>query len=425
MRILLTGANGFIGKYLLAHLRGAGHQVVPAVRNPQESPAATDETPLAVDFNHDISPDDWLPRLKGIDAVINCAGVLQESRGQSINAIHSLAPRALFSACQQAGVRRVVQISAISAEAAAGTAYAATKLQADEFLKTCDLDWVIVRPSLIYAAGAFGGTAMLRALAALPCVLPLAGKGDQVFQPIHISDVARCISRILADSTLRKIVIDPVGPHTMTLRDLLLSLRAWLGYRRVPVIEVPLPVIRALARMGDVFGGTLNTTALRQLEFGNCGDVVAFTHVTGIRPLQWADALQAEPSQWQDRWHARLFFLRPALRCVLALLWLASGLIGVLQPVLHSTVATMGLPVQWGSLLALLACVADIAIGVALLWRWKPQIMAAVQLGMIGAYTLFLSFALPGLWLDPFGPLLKNLPLMAAVLVLAALEQDR
>jgi len=377
MRILLTGANGFVGKYLLAHLRGAGHQVIPAVRKPltdppenpaHQSPAAADETPIAVNFNDDVNPDVWLPRLKGIDVVINCAGVLQQSRGQSIDAIHALAPRALFTACQQAGVRRVIQISAISADAAAGTAYAATKQQADEFLKTCDLDWVIVRPSLIYAAGAFGGTAMLRALAALPFALPLVGKGDQVFQPIHISDVARCINGILAGNTLCKVVIDPVGPQTMTLRTILLSLRAWLGYRRVPVIEVPLPVIRALARMGDVFGGTLNSTALRQLEFGNCGDAVAFSRVTGIQPMQWADALQAEPSQWQDRWHARLFFLRPVLRFVLALLWLASGVIGLLQPVqtLHSLSTAMGLSAQWGSLLAQLACVADIAIGVAL-----------------------------------------------------------
>ena len=72
MNILLTGANGFIGRYLLAGLQAAGHHVVPAVRYPAETdrllPAARS---IKVDFNRDIRPSDWSPRLTGIDAVIN------------------------------------------------------------------------------------------------------------------------------------------------------------------------------------------------------------------------------------------------------------------------------------------------------------------------------------------------------------------
>jgi nucleoside-diphosphate-sugar epimerase len=122
MNVLLTGANGFIGRYLIAALIGAGHHVVPAVRRPSDTdlllPAAAS---IAVDFNHDTRPDDWIPRLAGIDAVINCAGILQARGWQSITSIHATAPIALFTACRRAGVRRVIQISAISADAA-GTA---------------------------------------------------------------------------------------------------------------------------------------------------------------------------------------------------------------------------------------------------------------------------------------------------------------
>src|SRR6185295_13448299 len=122
MRILLTGANGFIGRTLLARLVGAGYDVIPAVRNPAQMDAIVGKSPvLAVDFNRDITPEAWTPRLAGIDAVINCAGILQGRRGQSIDAIHNRGPRALFAACAAAGVRRVIQISAISATAGAGT----------------------------------------------------------------------------------------------------------------------------------------------------------------------------------------------------------------------------------------------------------------------------------------------------------------
>jgi uncharacterized protein YbjT (DUF2867 family) len=99
MKVLLTGANGFLGRYILAALLKAGHDVVPAVRNTVQadrllpSPAS-----IHADFNRDIRKEDWLPRLDGIDAVINCAGILQGSVSQSIDAIHSKAPQVLFSA---------------------------------------------------------------------------------------------------------------------------------------------------------------------------------------------------------------------------------------------------------------------------------------------------------------------------------------
>jgi uncharacterized protein YbjT (DUF2867 family) len=104
----------------------------------------------------------WTPRLQGVDAVINCAGILQGGRGQSIEAVHHLGPRALFDACVGSGVRRVIQISAISADEAAGTAYASSKKSAEDALRSLDLEWVILRPSLVYARGSYGGTCSVR-----------------------------------------------------------------------------------------------------------------------------------------------------------------------------------------------------------------------------------------------------------------------
>src|ERR1041385_5107955 len=103
MRILLTGANGFLGRYLLARLIDAGHEVVPAVRNPAETDRLLSRrASIRVDFNNDTASEIWLPRLAGIDAVINCVGILRGTRRQSIEAVHSGAPRALFRACEMA-----------------------------------------------------------------------------------------------------------------------------------------------------------------------------------------------------------------------------------------------------------------------------------------------------------------------------------
>jgi uncharacterized protein YbjT (DUF2867 family) len=428
MRILLTGANGFIGRYLLGRLSAAGHAVVPAVRRPAETdrllPAPAS---IAVDLNRDTAAAAWRPRLAGIDAVINCAGILQGRPGQSIAAIHDAAPRALFEACRAVGLRRVIQISAISAEPAAGTAYALTKHAADTALAASDLDWVILRPSLVYAEGAYGGTALFRALAAMPFAIPVVGDGRQLFRPIHVDDLAAAVLAILERPAIRRQVIDPVGPDALELGTLLADLRRWLGLPAAPLLHVPVPLVRLAARLGDLAGGPLSTTAMRQLAFGNSGALEPFVAATGVQPRRWRDALLARPAQPQDRWHARLTLLRPLLRLALAALWLGSGLIGLLQPAAATAAILAGLDLGPAAArgLATLACAADLAIGVALLARWRPGLLAQLQLLLVAGYSLALTVAVPALWADPFGPLLKNLPILAAIAVLAVLERER
>ena len=391
MRILLTGANGFIGRYLLARLIAAGHEVVPAVRRPAETDALLPApASIKVDFNTDIYSDVWVPRLANIDAVVNCAGILQGGLNQSITAVHEEAPIALFEACRTAGVRRVIQISAISAEESAGTAYAATKRAADRHLAACDLDWVILRPSLVYAAGAYGGTALLRALAALPWITPVPDRGDQVFQPIHVDDLAATVLRVLAEPAITRVTIDPVGSEILTLREIVVALRRWLGFGAARIIMVPLPLIRVLARVGDLVGGTLNTTALKQLLHGNAGPVELFTAATGIRPRRFAEALLAEPAQVADRWQARLYFLRPVLRWSLAAYWLVGGLHGAL---------------------ALDLRVLGLLIGLALLAKWRPVLLALAQIALLPLMAVENYVVVPAM--------------AAAALVLAALERER
>lgn len=150
MRILVLGAYGTIGSAVLTRLHQDGHAVVGLGRS---AAAAHRRFPFAVwieaDFHRMRTAEDWRPLLVGFDAVVNCVGAFQSSRRDRLDLIHMEAPAALFSACEQAGVRRVVHISAIGAEPESPTEFGRTKAAAEAALRTSALDWLILRPGVI------------------------------------------------------------------------------------------------------------------------------------------------------------------------------------------------------------------------------------------------------------------------------------
>jgi uncharacterized protein YbjT (DUF2867 family) len=430
MRILVAGANGFIGSHIVAALLSRGYAVTGCVRKPDAwrrrwpSCAA-----IACDFNRDTAPEIWLPRLAGIDAVVNAAGILSERGGQSHAKVHVAAPAALFEACRRAGVRRVVHISALGADAAAGTDYARSKRSAEEALAATDLDWIILRPSLVYGGGAYGGTALMRGLAALPFALPVVGEGSQAFCPLHMDDLVRAVCRFLEPDAPTRTRLDAVGPEAKTLREILVGLRAWLGLPPAHVVSVPVGLMRLGCRLGDALGwATVNGTALRMLEYGNVADGRPFRDAIGFAPRGFAAGLASQPASTQDRWHARLVPVRPLLRWALALIWLVSGALGLLPGSIaygSAALAGVGVPASIAPVLLYAADAADLVIGAALLARWRVRLVGALSLGLALVYTASLTLLLPGLWADPLGPLLKNLAVLAATAAMLAIEDDR
>ena len=149
MHILLTGSTGFIGNTLQTALQRAGHTVHGGV-SPRSRTLLPGQVPM--DFAHDTTAAAWLPRLEGIDAVVNAVGVLRDTRARPIDAVHRDTPIALFDACAQAGVQRVVHISALGIEGSS-TRYAQTKRAAEAHLQTlatqAKLRPAILRPSVV------------------------------------------------------------------------------------------------------------------------------------------------------------------------------------------------------------------------------------------------------------------------------------
>jgi hypothetical protein len=292
------------------------------------------------------------------------------------------------------------------------------------------LEWTVLRPSLVYGEGSYGGTSTIRGLAGLPFVTPLIADGSAAFRPIHVADLVETVARVLEDDRFAHQTLEPVGPETFTLGEIVAKYRRWLGLGPARRMFIPLFLARTMSRLIDlVGGGPMGSVGLRQLLAGNAGREPAgvFQRAIGFAPASMDKGLAERPVQTQDLWHARLYFMRPLLRLTLAALWIGSAFAGVLaSPSAYAAIADVlaasGLPPR---VFAVGFSVLDLVIGTALLWRQWPRLLAVVQTVVILGYTLGLSILDPSLWLDPFGALLKNLPILAAVGVWAALEQER
>ena len=185
MRCLVTGAYGFIGSSVCRALLDEGAEVVGAGRDLALGRRLLPDIEwVHCDFNKDLDPEIWRLRLENIDAVINCAGVLQSTFRDDLDNIHNRSAVALFQAASAAGVKRAIQISAISAEADIETDYSTSKVATDRALNDIDVNYVIVKPSLVLGAGSHGGMSLVRGLAGSSFCDTAAGAGEPALSAV-------------------------------------------------------------------------------------------------------------------------------------------------------------------------------------------------------------------------------------------------
>jgi len=270
MNILLTGASGFIGQHISVALDEAGHKVKAITRS------------NGYDFNKLTNKDTWLPLLKDIDVVINCVGIIVETRNQKFETLHSETPTALFHACAESKTKRVIQISALGADEHAFTPYQKTKYAADDVLRSLSLDWFVLRPSLVYGRGG-QSMQMFQRLSSLP-VLSLLDGGEQMLQPVHINDLTDTVLTCLT-SDKTNITLDIVGAHATSFKEWLQLMRVLKGKKRAPVISIPFNIIMFMAKFAKFIVPLMNPDNLSMLQKGNVSDVKPLAEFIGRMPL--------------------------------------------------------------------------------------------------------------------------------------------
>jgi uncharacterized protein YbjT (DUF2867 family) len=426
MRILLTGASGFIGQHLLHALLAEGHHVVCAVRKVK---ASTDPrlTYIHADFARDTDPSAWVARLAGIDAVINAVGIFRESGAQTFARLHTETPRALFAACAESEVQMVIQFSALGADSEANTRYHQSKRAADDYLAALPLRSYIVQPSLVY--GKEGASARaFRMLASMPFTVRF-GNAPQLVQPIHIDDLVAAVTGLLrhrlAVAGLAAQRVPLVGPQALSFTDYLAALRAAMGMGKLRVLRLPGRIARLFAHAGRWLpGAMLDDDALRMLDRGNTAEPALTALLLG-HPPRPITAFITDPAA--ERVRAKLDWLLPILRWSIGAVWIITAIVsfGLYPPAQsYALLARTGIPPGLQPLMLYGAAAFDLLLGLGTLLLRRRRWLWRAQLALIGFYTVVIAIRLPEFLLHPYGPLSKNLPMLAAIWLLYQLDED-
>ncbi len=283
--VLLCGGQGFIGQALARQLRALGLRVIAASRRSQP--------PLQ--FGEMQQPSDWLPYLQGVDMVINAVGSLRDQPGPNgapLQALHQTSPQALFDACAQAGVRRVMQLSALGVESN-DTDYARTKRAADAHLLALtaqgQLEGIVVRPSIVIGAQG-ASTQLFMRLALLPVLVLPAVMQQRLMQPVAVDELAEVMVRLLQSPTTGVVLLG--GPQRLSMAQMIDSLRQQAGRSKALQLRLPGWATQASARLGDaVPTSPWCSVSLQLASLDNCCDPAPMAQWLGRAPTDPAQML--------------------------------------------------------------------------------------------------------------------------------------
>lgn len=257
--VVLIGGTGFIGSHLAARLSEEGVRVRVLARQRHREYADPLTMLPGVDVDMvDIHDDGVLAReCEGADAVINLVGILHGGHGQpygeQFRRLHVELPRRIANACVQAGVPRLLHMSALGASPASPSMYGRSKADGERAVHSVPgVAATIFRPSVVFGPGDHFLTLFARLQRMLP-VLALASAGAR-FQPVYVGDVAAAFAVALQQDSTRGAIIELGGPRVYTLRELV-RLAGHYGGRQRPVLELPPWMARMQAGMFEMLPG--------------------------------------------------------------------------------------------------------------------------------------------------------------------------
>jgi NADH dehydrogenase len=272
MKIVILGGTGFVGSHLVARLSTLGHSIDVLSRNADAKPQLAVLPRVRVRAANPYDSASLSAALQGADAVINLVGILNGAGfgGAGFKRAHVELTRCVIDACKAAGVRRLLQMSALNA-GRGESHYLKTRGEAEALVKASGLDWTIYQPSVIFGPGD-GLFSRFKFLLSFSPVLPLARAGAK-FAPVYVGDVVAAMVQTLDDSSAHQQSYELYGPEVMTLAEIVRYTARGMHLKR---LVIPLPDVlgrlQALA-MDFVPGKPFSTDNFLSLKTDSVGGI--------------------------------------------------------------------------------------------------------------------------------------------------------
>lgn len=251
--VTIFGGSGFVGSQIVRALARKGFRVRVAVRRPglgYRLRMLGDVGQIEVVQANIRVPSSIGRALEGAEACINAVGVLYESGRQGFQSLQAMGAQNIAAACAERGITRMVQISAIGADADSPSKYARTKAAGEDAVRALIPSAIVLRPSIVFGPedDFFNRFA---AMASLFPALPLIGGGATRFQPVFVSDVAAATVAALSDPAQAGRTFELGGPAVYSFKALLELILRETGRKRL-LVPVPWPVAGLIGTVGDI-----------------------------------------------------------------------------------------------------------------------------------------------------------------------------
>ena len=249
MNIVILGATGFVGSHLVPHLAGAGHRVVAISRSGRRLPGWTDAVEArAADVATGAGLDE---ALAGADAVVHLVAIPRESKGRRFEQVNVGGTRRAVEAAERIGIRRFVHLSVMGVVDDPKLGYLWSKWRGEQAVRASSLDWVALRPSLMFGEGdGFFNLVKTTLRYWSPGIVAMPGRGDARFQPLAVDDLAIAVERSLTDADRARSVYELGGPDWLSYRQIVDEVMRVTGMRRL-TLPIPIPLISALTSITD------------------------------------------------------------------------------------------------------------------------------------------------------------------------------
>ncbi|MBI4023493.1 MAG: complex I NDUFA9 subunit family protein [Verrucomicrobia bacterium] len=244
MKVLLTGATGFVGSEVLRQLFENGHVVRVIARDPARCDAIRKRFNVEVFHGNILHAPALDGCMAGMDAVIHLVGIIAEAGENTFDRVHRIGTENLIAEAKKAKTKRFVFVSALGTRENARSRYHQSKWAAEAAVRGSGLDWTIFRPSVIYGPGDAFVNLFARMtrwpLNLIQCfTLPVIQGGNARLQPIPVADVARCFAGALMKPEAIGKTYDLCGPAPLRLREIIRTIAEVLGHE-TEEIQLPL-----------------------------------------------------------------------------------------------------------------------------------------------------------------------------------------